>query len=76
VEESGCGLIEGIILEEQKNHEKPQPGLPVSGPRFGPETSRIRSRIVNNSTTPFDLYFYECVIPFHELIVCILDKTR
>jgi hypothetical protein len=35
----------------EKNHEKPQSGEPVSGPRFEPRTSKIRSRSVNHSTT-------------------------
>jgi hypothetical protein len=33
------------------NHEKPQSGWPVFGPRFETWTSRIRSRRVNHSTT-------------------------
>jgi hypothetical protein len=31
--------------------EKSWSGYPVSGPRFEPETSRIRIRIVNHATT-------------------------
>jgi hypothetical protein len=41
----------GICLKNEKNHEKHKWGLPVSGPRFQPGTSRIRSRSVNQSNT-------------------------
>jgi hypothetical protein len=38
----------------EENHENPQSGQPVSGLRFEPWTSRIRSRSANHSTTTFD----------------------
>jgi hypothetical protein len=34
----------------EENHETPQSGQPVSGPRFEPGISRIRIRCVNHST--------------------------
>jgi hypothetical protein len=43
----------------KKNHEKPQSGYPVSGPRFEPVNSQIRSRSVNNSTTTFGSTVYK-----------------
>jgi hypothetical protein len=42
----------------KENHEKPQSGQPVSGPRIEHGTSRIRSRSANHSTTTFG--FYAC----------------
>jgi hypothetical protein len=36
-----------------ENHEKLQSGWPVSGLRFKPGTSQIRSRSVHHSTTTF-----------------------
>jgi hypothetical protein len=44
----------GIYLKAlQRNHEENQSGQSVSGPRFEPGNSRIRSRNVNHSTVTF-----------------------
>jgi hypothetical protein len=40
--------------ENGENRDKPQSGLPVSGLRFDPATSRIRSRSVSNPSIEFE----------------------
>jgi hypothetical protein len=46
-------LSQNLPVGTEENHEEPQTGQPVYGPRLESGTSRIRSRIVNHSTTTF-----------------------
>jgi hypothetical protein len=41
-------VVANLFGGTYKNREEPQSGYPVSGPGFEPDTSRIRSRIVNS----------------------------
>jgi hypothetical protein len=47
-------LSQHFPADTEENHEKHQSGSP--GPRFEPETSRIRNRSINHSTTTFGLW--------------------
>jgi hypothetical protein len=54
----GCGrkrlwpnfkvLCQHVRGGNEENHEEPQSGQPISGPRYESGTSRIRSRSVNH----------------------------
>jgi hypothetical protein len=48
------GLSRHLPEGTEKNHEKPQSGWLVTGPRFETGTSRIRSRSANHSAVTFD----------------------
>jgi len=57
VDGSGRGLIWGTITaffyRNREKPRKPQSGLPITGPRFEHETSRIRSWIFNRTDCVF-----------------------
>jgi hypothetical protein len=46
-------LSQHLLTGDEKNHKELKSQLRVSGPRFEPGTSRIRSRNVNNSAATF-----------------------
>jgi hypothetical protein len=56
----------------EENHEKPQSGQPVSGPRFEPGTSWIQSRSANHSTTTFGRMVWNKVIICHHWFPTLL----